>query len=291
MSVLLLGTSQDPILCAVLSVLLRRSVETRIGSWPAGIGVSELSDWQSDIDAVLVRPTGSEACLTDKSEHELQTWLDLTPAMVLNRPSAASICASKPAQLRLLQDWGWDVPATLVTTSISEVLAFRERHGEVIVKGISSVRNRVRLFEGTNDPRLALLHWCPTQFQQRIAGTDYRVHVVGDQIFCCRIESSAVDYRSPEPGTTESRLMQHALPDWVADRCRLTCRKMGLGLAGIDLRCTPDDRWVIFEVNAMPGFTVFETKDDAPISEAVAELLIRARLPSAANDQARSRSG
>ncbi len=273
MSVLLLGGVNDPVLVAVAEALRRRGVAPRIGPWSAELRPAQLRRWQAEIRAVLVRPTGAEAGLDAVAEHALQSWLDLTPALVLNRPSAAAICASKPAQLRWLRRWGWEVPPTLVTTSAAEALAFRERHGEVIVKAVGSSRSRVRRFEGENDPRLALLSWCPTQFQRRIAGVDHRVHVVGERIFGCRIESEAVDYRLPTSGCAAPRLVAQTMPEEVAERCRDTCRRMGLALAGIDLRLTPDGRWVIFEVNAMPGFTVFETEGKAPISAAVAELL------------------
>lgn len=273
MSVLLLGAGNDPVLQGVAEALRRRGVAPRIGPWSAELRPAELRRWQADISAVLVRPTGAEAGRDAVAEHALQSWLDLTPALVLNRPSATAICASKPAQLRRLQRWGWEVPPTLVTTSAAEALAFRERHGEVIVKAVGSSRSRVRRFEGEDDPRLALLSWCPTQFQRRIAGVDHRVHVVGERIFGCRIESEAVDYRLPPSGCAAPRLVAQPLPEEVAERCRDTCRRMGLALAGIDLRLTPDGRWVIFEVNAMPGFTVFEVEGEAPISTAVAELL------------------
>jgi glutathione synthase/RimK-type ligase-like ATP-grasp enzyme len=287
MSVLLLGALDDPVLRRVAEALRRLGVAARIGLSGSGLDPAEFDVWRAEISAVLVRPTGTEAGLNGVEEHALQSWLDLTPALVLNRPSASAICASKPAQLRWLRRWGWEVPPTLVTTSDTEALAFRVRHGEVIVKAVSSTRNRVRRFEGKNDQRLALLSWCPTQFQRRIAGIDHRVHVVGERIFCCLIESEAVDYRQTLWEGTAPKLVLASLPEEVKQRCRHTCRRMGLKLAGIDLRLTPDGRWVIFEVNAMPGFTVFEAEGEAPISAAVAELL--ARQPAAGNDPAVTR--
>lgn len=286
MSVLLLGTLDDPVLSSVAQALRRLGVAARFGPSASGFDPAEFDWWRAEISAVLLRPTGTEAGLNGVQEHALQSWLDLTPALVLNRPSAAAICASKPAQLRWLRRWGWEVPPTLVTTSDAEALAFRLRHGEVIMKAVSSTRNRVRRFDGENDQRLSLLTWCPTQFQRRIAGIDYRVHVVGERIFCCRIESEAVDYRQTLWEDTATKLVPASLPDEVAQRCQHTCRRMGLKLAGIDLRLTPDGRWVIFEVNAMPCFTVFEAEGEAPISVEVAELL--AQQPAAGNDPAGS---
>jgi glutathione synthase/RimK-type ligase-like ATP-grasp enzyme len=288
-SILLLGTEQDPPIRRVADALRRLGVAIHLGPWSAGVGPQQLHRWQVEITAVLVRPTGVEAGIDAAGEYALQCWLDLTPALVLNRPSAAAFCSSKPAQLKLLQHLGWEVPPTLITNSEAAALDFHRRYGDVIVKAISSTRNRVRQFEGKRDPRLHFLRWCPTQFQKRIVGVDHRVHVVGDRIFCCRIESDDVDYRWPGFDELMPLRVQETLPKAQADLCRQTCKELGLGLAGIDLRRTSDDRWVIFEVNAMPGFTVFESNNDPLISVAVAELLTQACPPSATRDSATSR--
>lgn len=289
MSVLLLGIEQDPPIRRVADVLRSLGVPFQCGPWARRLGPQRLRHWEGEITAVFVRPTGAAAGLDAVEEYGLQCWLDISPALVLNRPSAVALCASKPAQLGLLKGLGWDVPPTLITTSEADALNFFERHGEVIVKCISSTRNRVRLFEGVKDARLPFLRWCPTQFQKRIVGVDHRVHVVGEQIFCCRIESDEVDYRWPGSDQLMPLLRPDTtLPATLAERCRQTCRKLGLGLAGIDLRRTPDDRWIIFEVNAMPGFTVFEPESDPQISAAVAELLSQVRSLAATRDSAAS---
>ncbi len=48
---------------------------------------------------------------------------------------------------------------------------------------------------------------------------------------------------------------------------------MGLLVAGIDLRLTPDDEWYCFEVNPSPGFTFYEDAGGQPIAAAIAGLL------------------
>ncbi len=50
---------------------------------------------------------------------------------------------------------------------------------------------------------------------------------------------------------------------------------MGLLVAGIDLRVTPDDQWFCFEVNPSPGFTFYEDATGQPIAAAIADLLMR----------------
>jgi glutathione synthase/RimK-type ligase-like ATP-grasp enzyme len=51
---------------------------------------------------------------------------------------------------------------------------------------------------------------------------------------------------------------------------------MGLLVAGIDLRHTPDDRWVCFEVNPSPAFVFYEEATGQPIANAIARALVNA---------------
>jgi hypothetical protein len=60
--------------------------------------------------------------------------------------------------------------------------------------------------------------------------------------------------------------------DRGAFRCRLTA-KLGLVVAGISLRRTPEGRWFCCEVNPSPGFTVYQQATGRRIAEAIADLL------------------
>jgi D-alanine-D-alanine ligase-like ATP-grasp enzyme len=48
---------------------------------------------------------------------------------------------------------------------------------------------------------------------------------------------------------------------------------LGLLVAGIDMRCCADGRWVCFEVNPSPGFSFYEAATGQPIAAAIADLL------------------
>jgi hypothetical protein len=62
------------------------------------------------------------------------------------------------------------------------------------------------------------------------------------------------------------------------ERCRAMVREMGLLVAGIDLRRSPDGAWYCFEVNPSPGFTFFEAGTGQPIADMIARLLIERDL-------------
>ena len=115
---------------------------------------------------------------------------------------------------------------------------------------------------------MANLRWCPTQFQCWVPGVDHRVHVVGEQVLAVRVLSSAVDYRYGI-----ARMEPCQLPDDVAARCLSMARGLGLPLAGLDLRRTPEGEWVCFEVNPSPAYSCYEFPDRR-ITFAIAELLL-----------------
>jgi glutathione synthase/RimK-type ligase-like ATP-grasp enzyme len=210
-------------------------------------------------------------------DETMTAWLDVTPAFVVNRFSAMASNSSKPYQLALIRANGFATPDTLLATDPIAVSRFREQHGEIIYKSISGVRSIVSRFTAEHEERLADLRWCPTQFQQYIRGHDYRVHIVGDEVFACEIVSDADDYRYGGRQGIEPELRAYTLPAECAERCRALARSLDLPVAGIDLRCTPEGEWYCFEVNPSPAFSYYEAATRQPIADAIASLLISAK--------------
>jgi hypothetical protein len=214
--------------------------------------------------------------------HALQTdeillsWADLTDALVINRPSAAASNNSKPYQASLIKDFGFAVPDTLITTDPDAIQPFRSDHQAIIYKSISGVRSIVSRVSDNDQARFADVVWCPTQFQEYVAGRDFRVHVIGDQVFPSEVVSEADDYRYASRGGKSVTIRAANLPSDVASQCRSLAAGLGLAIAGIDLRRTPSDRWYCFEVNPSPGFSYYENATGQPLALSVARLLQQA---------------
>jgi hypothetical protein len=206
-------------------------------------------------------------------EETLWSWVELTPALVVNRPSAQSSNNSKPYQAAHIRRFGFQTPETLITTDPVAVREFWAKHGTVIYKSISGVRSIVSRLGPEHHARLDHVRWCPTQFQEHIAGTDYRVHVVGDEIFTCEIVSDAADYRYAGRQGAKIDIRAYELPADCVERCHALATAMGLLVAGVDLRRTPEGAWYCFEVNPSPGFSFFQEATGQPIAEAIARLL------------------
>ncbi len=101
------------------------------------------------------------------------------PCLVVNRPVAGGSNASKPHQIDLIQEYGFSVPRTLVTTLPGFAQEFFEQEdGEVIYKSVSYHRSVVKRMTKEDIERLDTVKQCPVQLQEMLEGVDYRVHVV-----------------------------------------------------------------------------------------------------------------
>jgi hypothetical protein len=283
----------------------RRAPEMRaaLTVGPDGTVSGHIADGQGEIDlgeigAAYIRPfeTGKACGIEGPPDHPallraaaadaaLLAWADLGPAPVVNRPAAMAANNSKPYQLAQIAASGFAVPDTLVTTDEGALDEFRQRHGAVIYKSVSGVRSIVARLGAADEPTLADIANCPTQFQEYVPGTDMRVHVAGGAVIATEIQSAADDYRYASRAGAELAMRPAELPPAIAERCRDMVGAMGLHFAGVDLRRTPAGCWYCFEVNPSPGFTFFEAGAGQPIAAAVAQLLQKlersARRPAA----------
>lgn len=210
-----------------------------------------------------------------RSFHDtLMRWMEIAPALVINRCAPMASNSSKPYQAQLIGKEGFLVPEALITTDPELVRDFRVRHGRVIYKSISAVRSIVQELSDDDEERLERIRWCPTQFQAFVDGTNLRVHTVGNRAFATAVRSEATDYRYAARQMGEAaELREVVLSDELTERCVRLSRSLGLEFAGIDLKVTPDDEVYCFEVNPCPAFSYYEANTGQPISAAVARYL------------------
>lgn len=271
---------QRNVLTTEIELVCDLEVRGRLRTAGTAIDLSEVTAAYLRLyDSRQVESVARHGGVSPDSQHALNvddclwSWAELTPALVVNRPSAMATNGSKPYQAEMIRRLGFEVPETLITTDAEAVLDFHAEHRDVIYKSISGVRSIVSRVTAKSLSRLSSVAWCPTQFQQRVGGVEYRVHVVGDEVFACRILSEADDYRYAASQGIGLEIEPCELPPECSDRCRALTRGLGLLLAGIDLRLSPDGRWYCFEVNPSPGFTYYQAWTNQPIDEAIARLL------------------
>jgi RimK-like ATP-grasp domain len=192
-------------------------------------------------------------------------------ARVANRPLSSSTNASKPFQTSLVQEAGFSIPETLVTSDAEDAREFFDVHdGQVIYKSISYVRSIVKQMTLEDLDRLDTLRTCPVQLQQMVPGTDYRVHVMGNQVFAHKINATENDYRYDK----QAEIVAFELDPETQNKCINVARRLNMEIAGVDLRLTPDGETYCFEVNPSPAFSWYEVRTGQPITSALCDLLM-----------------
>jgi ribosomal protein S6-L-glutamate ligase RimK-like protein len=218
--------------------------------------------------------TGSDPKAVDEMIRKLLSVIDgTTTCRVINPPSAQLSNYSKPCQLLLIAQHGFDIPTTCITSNEEEARQFIARHQSVIYKSISSVRSIVKEVDDASLDNLHKIEFCPVQFQERVSGLNLRVHVVGRHVFTTEIQTDAVDYRYAHMEGQTVELKPYELPDDVAEKCVSLAGALRLPFAGLDLMLTHDGRTICFEINPSPGYSYYEQSTGQLISYALADYL------------------
>jgi len=230
--------------------------------------------------------TGEDSPLPGHPEMAVQqahAWnlLELFDGPVANRPSAMLSNNAKPCQYGAILQAGFRLPDTWAGGRLSQLERFVSRLEDApVVKSISderSVAKQLPLDEIRASQEGGVLP--PHQFQERVVGTNVRVHLVGRRhAFACRAETGALDYRHASLSGHSLELLAMRLPEAVAAACRRLAEELELDFAGIDLiepvgGSEDPGRWWCLEVNTAPGYAWFEEHSGLPISQSLAEFL------------------
>jgi glutathione synthase/RimK-type ligase-like ATP-grasp enzyme len=215
----------------------------------------------------------------------------------------------KMEQLERAARLGFDVPRTLVTTDPGAVREFYDAcDGQMVFKVLTDpFLGAVRLADKHPDqpppePRetkttmiteaeldqLDSVRLVPCLFQEYVPKRlEYRVTVIGGQIFAAAIDSQAhegtrIDWRNWADGGFEIPYSNATLPNDVAERCLALVRSYQLNFSTMDLILTPDGRCVFLENNPNGQFIFVEKLvPDLEMTAALASRLIEATEGSA----------
>lgn len=276
------GSRHDPCCGDVVEELSRMGASwVCIEGWrytvcPALATVPDLDSrrWYEEAAAAFVRPTVADASEWEwaRKTEELWGWLEESDLRVINRLSSSLSNASKQAQALVIEEMGFLVPESIVTTDVATACDFVSAHGRVVYKSLSGVRSIINILTSSDlvSGRLSTIENCVTQFQRYVPGDDIRVHVVGTKAVAHRIRSNAPDYRYASRTGCSITVNRDVLPTEVAKRCIDLSQALKLELSGIDLRITEGGEWYCFEANPSPAFSFFEEQDRVGIAELVA---------------------
>lgn len=212
-----------------------------------------------------------------ETEHALFGLLYTLDCYWVSHPKFLRGAIWKAEQLQRAMKLGFRVPASLITNSAAQVLAFKKQiAGDIIFKPLSTsslaaeiVSESDRVIDGItttviDDDMMADLesvNELPCCFQEYIAKQyELRVTVIAGHVFAAKIYSqddvrTTVDCRDI---SADIRYEATQLPPDIANRCREFVSSYGLNFSALDIIVTPENEYVFLENNPNGQFLFIE---------------------------------
>ena len=204
----------------------------------------------------------------------------LPDCLYVNHPHRIGDAEFKPAGLATAAKAGFLVPPTLVTSSPDAAREFIKARGPVIYKPLSApvyrvdgVSSAIRVAEVTADDIDDDVAGTAHLFQQRVPKVaDVRVTVIGGHVFCVRIDSDLLDWR-----TDYSRLAYTPVeaPPGIRPALHRYMNRFKLVFGAFDFAVGADGRWWFLECNPSGQWHWLEDETGLPMCAALADLLER----------------
>ncbi|WP_073952871.1 ATP-grasp ribosomal peptide maturase [Streptomyces kebangsaanensis] len=204
----------------------------------------------------------------------------LPGCLYVNHPHRIGDAEFKPSGLTAAVQAGFRVPRTLVTSDPSTARTFIKRHGPVIYKplstplylidGVSCTAQVNEVTAGEIDDAVA---GTAHLFQARVDKiADVRVTVMADRVFCVRIDSDLLDWR-----TDYSKLTYTVVepPPGVTEALHAYLSRFGLVFGAFDFAVDREGRWWFLECNSSGQWAWLEPETGLPMTAAMADLLER----------------
>lgn len=233
-----------------------------------------------ELDPALTDPTSRLFAWSEANEALLGTWYSLD-CYWMNPPMADEVSQRKIKQLQTARRIGLPIPDTLITNNPLAAREFIERHGvgNVVRKAFRNIAEAPRETAVVTQEDLRLLdsvRFTPVTFQEYVpANLDLRITVIKDEIFAASVSSEQkydADYR---PGLRTATVEPFTLPPKIAEMLMQLMKEFGLEYGAIDMRVTPQGKYVFFEVNPGGEYLFISRRTKQPIGAAIAATLER----------------
>jgi glutathione synthase/RimK-type ligase-like ATP-grasp enzyme len=232
-----------------------------------------------EISPQIPRTTHRQFAFNESVEALQGLWHALEPFWI-NDPARDHVAQRKAYQLRVASDVGLAIPVTLITNCTRAAAEFvaRRGHDRVIYKSFSALEHEwreTRLLAVDEVELLDNVKYAPVIFQEYIpASVDLRITIVGDEIFAAAIYSQETSYKVDcRIDIAHARIEAVELPAKVQEQLHALMQRMGLVYGAVDMRLTPDGRFVFLEINPAGQWLFIEHFSHQLITAAVAKLL------------------
>lgn len=233
-----------------------------------------------DVDAAVTDPH-SRAFAVSETAQALYGLLDTLDCPWMNPRLADEAAHHKPLQWSVAGSVGLTIPRTLVTSQPEEARRFVDEVGlgrtvcKAFLASLDAWRE-TRLVTADDVARIDLVRLAPVIFQEYVPGVDLRITVVGERFFVGSIDARRTRYPvDMRMVVGEADVQAGELPRDVQDRLLELMARLGLRYGAIDMRRTDAGDHVFLEVNPAGQWQFVEQRTGLPITDAVADELMR----------------
>lgn len=234
-----------------------------------------------DLDTLIVRTMPSGSLEQVVTRMNLLALAERAGLRVINSPRSLECAIDKYLTTARLVEAGVPIPATCVCETASEaVAAFHRLGGKVVLKPLfgSEGRGIFRLDDAELLWRVAqtLVRTGAVLYLQEFidhGGHDLRIIVLDGQPLGAMRRSSQNDFRTNIALGGQSSHVE--LTDETASLAIRAAQAVGTVFAGIDLIQDPSGRWVVLEVNGVPGWKAFAETTGIPVAQRLMGFLER----------------
>ncbi len=193
-------------------------------------------------------------------------------------------------QLTIAEDFGFSIPATLVTNDPVAARDFVRQHEAVVIKSVAGYGRQAegggfytsytKLVTPDILERFEDVRYAPVCLQEYIGKEfELRITVVGQKVFACRIDSQAterteVDWRRYDPETPYSA---YPVSRELSGQLIAMMAYYRIRFASFDFVFTPDGRTIFLEMNPATEFLWIETDTGMPITDAIIDVILEGR--------------
>ena len=201
----------------------------------------------------------------------------------------------KALQLAEASKAGLKTPKTLISNHPAKAAAFVDLLGEtecalkpLVALGVSDEQG-YRLPLTTTLPKghsLDTVAMAPTIFQPYIdKAAELRCVVIGEKIFCVKINSQANESTRRDWRGGDSELESFSLPEQVEASIHRLMGSFGINFASLDMILTPEGEFVFLEVNPNGQWLWLEEELGLPLLAHMADLLTTNYSPEGKGDE------
>ena len=238
---------------------------------------------------VMSNDIGLQQYVISEARELLNNLYNISGVRWINNPNNIKKAQIKLSQLEVARSLGLSIPNTIVTNRMEFAKKFIEDNKEIACKALITTTAEINgktyhLYTSKLDKNKALenienVEYSPTCFQKYIRKyRELRVTIIGDNIFCCEIDSQILDktkndWRTVDPSTIPHKIVD--IPESIKNSLYAFLKYYDLTFGAFDLIKTENNDYVFLENNPNGQWYWIEMLTGAPMAKAMANHLLK----------------